>query len=322
MLKYSLEKDGITQGLLSTWQACRQKAKWYLEGWSLRSTSMGLTYGEVGHEVLEMAYEDIRTKHLKTIPSVQQIKTYISKVEKLWIADHPRCNAKSLEFLELSLLIAEATLPLYFEYWEKDLKEMHWEELEHEFKVPYELSLEITYHFPIRGKMDGIFYSRDSKLWLFESKFKSRIEEGDLVDTLSFEFQVSLYLWALWKTKKIVPAGVLYNIVRRIGLRQGIKEGIIQFAKRCVEDIKSRPEFYFIRLEVNVTKKELEIFDLELKDMLTDFIKWWKGLSGHYKNTGLCIDKYGSCSYLPLCSGQRFNLYSKREKIFRELEDY
>jgi hypothetical protein len=319
--KYSLEKVGLTQGMMVQWMQCRQKAKWFMENYSLKSTSMGLTYGTIGHAVLEKAYEDIRTKKFKGVPSSKQVKGYIEYVEKEWKAENTRVDARSMEFLELSLIIAEATIPLYFEYWKKDASEIQWVSLEKEFKIPFKVEVDGTnYVVPIRGKIDGVFKS--PKMWVFESKFKSRIDEEDMVDTLPFELQVNTYLWAVKQLYKETPSGVLYNIVRRIGLQRKKAETIAQFAKRCIDDVKARPEFYFLRLEVSISKKEMEKFELEMTDMVSDFIRWWKGKTGHYKNTSQCIDKYGRCNYLPLCSGQRFNLYTKREKFYRELEDY
>ena len=314
--KYSVETDGITQSLLGTFLQCRQKSKWSIEGWTSKYASMGLTYGTIGHAVLERAYTDIQSRKLKEMPSKQQVLKYVAQVEAIWKKENPRADAKSLEFLELSCLIAEATLPLYFEYWVKDLKEMKWIALEHEFKIPY-----ITRNglkTVLRGKMDGVFCN-PKKIWLFESKFKSRIDEEDLIDTLSFDFQVLFYLYVLKVLRKIEPAGFLYNIVRRVNLKQGAKESIPEFAKRCVDDITNRPEFYFIRREVSIGKEEMVVFEKELDGLITDFISWATGKANHYKNTNSCIDKYGRCGYLNLCANLGTGSYVKRETMFREL---
>jgi hypothetical protein len=124
----------------------------------------------------------------------------------------------------------------------------------------------------------------------------------------------------LRKIFKRNPAGVLYNIIRRSGLKQSTKESITEFGKRCVEDIQKRPDFYFIRMEVLVSPEEMRLFELELEDIIVDFMNWWQGISGHYKCSDHCINKYGHCQYLPLCSGKRFNQFVKRSVVFRELE--
>ena len=316
MKTYDVARDGITQSLLGTWLACRQKARWYLQGYSPRTSSLALTYGTIGHAVLEHVYKDLLNKKTRTMPDPEDIRKYIGRVEDIWRKENPRADKKLLEHLEFSLLIAEATLPAYFKYWVKDLKEINWKDLERQFAVPY-----ITADGRktiIRGKMDGVFNS--PKLWLFENKFKSMIEESDLVDTLPFELQIMLYTWALKKLDEQIPQGVLYNIIRRTCLRQKKEETLIQFADRCVEDIKTRPEFYFIRMQISITPKEMVAFEGELEDMVVDFMDWWEGIAGHYKNTGHCIDKYGRCNFLPLCSRKDFQSFDKRDRTFSELE--
>jgi len=317
-MKYDIKTDGCTQGLLAQWLQCRQKARWFMTGYSVTSASMALTYGSIGHAVLELVYKDLHTKVLKESPSEAQVRNYVAKVETEWRKENVKADKKALEYLELSLMIAESTLPSYFKYWTKDLKEMKWHAVEHDFAVPY--TTKDGRKTIIRGKMDGVF--NNPKLWLFENKFKSQIDEADLVEVLPFEFQVQMYLWALRQKTGKVPEGVLYNIIRRTCLRQKVDEGITQFAKRISEDIKARPEFYFLRLEVSISEKELDQFSIELEDMITDFMNWWEGKSGHYKNTHMCLDKFGRCNYLPLCSSKNFALYEKRDKMYRELDDY
>ena len=313
---YSIERDGLTQGTLALFLECRQKAWYFLNGWSSKFPSFAITYGDIVHGILEIAYEDIRMGKLKSNPDKTRVRQYVSRIEKQWRTDNPRVDKKALEFLEMSLLIAEATMPVYFDYWHKDFKEIAWRQLESEFKIPYK---EGDVNSFLRGKMDGVFGKKD--LWLFETKTKSRIEEGDLIDLLPFEHQVNFYLYALRQLFKKTPRGVLYNIVRRIGLQQKQKEPIQVFSKRCVEDISKRPDFYFIRLEVSISEKEMDKYEGELHDLIRDFNAWWKGQAGQYKNTGACVNKYGRCQFLTACATGRMSVYEKRKTVFRELED-
>lgn len=317
---YQIERDGITQSALAGFQECRQLARWNLLGWSPKASSLSTTYGTIVHAILEHAYDDVRIGKIKRLPSTEQVKGYVAKVERLWRKEHLSPDKKSLEYLELSLLIAEATMPVYFEFWHKDLKQLPWVKLESEFKIPYIIDDEgkkvCTF---LRGKMDGVF--QRGKQWLFESKTASRIEEGDLVDMLGFEHQNMFYLSALRRMSKKMPAGVLYNIIRRVQLQQKKGENLKKFAARCVDDIRKRPDFYFIRLEVQITAQELDKFDMELDAMIKDFYMWWTGRGGHYKRTAACINKYGRCRYLTACSTGKMAGYEKRDKVFRELED-
>jgi len=192
------------------------------------------------------------------------------------------------------------------------------ERLSHSFGIPYTTQDSRTTF--LRGKMDGVYGT--SKIWLFETKSKSQIVEANLVDILPFEFQILFYLTALRMMHIGTPRGVLYNIIRRTNLRRGKSETLVQFAKRCIQDIESRPEHYFMRLEISTSPSDLDIFEMELNDMIQDFMDWWTGKSGHYGNTGQCITKYGKCAMLPLCARKDFKYFERRKKVFRELEDF
>lgn len=317
-LFYDIERHGVTQSLLSMFLDCRQKARYYLEGWDSKYHSTALTHGSVGHGVLELAYQDIMKASKPKPPTRQKIMKYVKATETQWKKENPRPSKDALEGLEYSLALTETTLPVYFDFWKKDLKEIKWLGLEEKFVIPYKLK--DGRKTVIRGKKDGEF--EKNGLWLFESKFKSMISEGNLVDTLSFETQVLLYLWALNKTYKKIPEGVLYNIVRRTCLRQGKGESLTKFAKRVAQDIEKRPDFYFMRFEVAVDKSDLVEFEGRLEGMVTDFYNWWQGTAPHYKNTYQCLGKYGRCTYLPACGSKDFTSLQKRKAVFKELEDY
>ena len=316
---YNIETDGITQGLLSTFLDCREKARLFLKGYSLKTTNMGLTFGSVVHNCLNQIYSDIQHKKLRSIPSQSEVKRYTAIAEKAWREEHKVAPPEALQHLEMALLLSEQVLPVYFEYWKKDLKEVQWTGLESQFEIPY--TLRDGRKTVLRGKIDGDFLLQ-KKLRLFETKTKSRIEEEDLVDRLPFDLQVNIYMYALRRIKKVVPSGVWYNLIRRPGLKQGKEESLLQFAKRCSDDIRERPEWYFSRLELSVSEKELDKWEGEFEDLVTDFYDWWQGKAGHYKNTNMCETKYGRCEMLDICAAQRMGRYYKRDKVFRELEDY
>jgi hypothetical protein len=278
---------------------------------------MALTYGSIVHAALDMAYSDIRAGKLRTIPTEEQVKTYLKKVEKLWETENPKADVKALEQKETSLMLAEITLPPYFEFWRKDLKEMQWQALEEEFKIPYASTHGNTF---LKGKIDGVFTTKGEKLWLLETKTKSIIREDLMIDTLPIDHQNLFYLSATWEKGGKVPSGCLYNVIRRIGLEQKKTETLGQYKERCKEDIAKRPEFYFLRLEISVGKDEMLDYRKQLMEQVNEFLMWWKGELGTYRNTSQCETKYGACPYLGKCTGCHNN-YVKRDVVFRELEN-
>ena len=320
MLKYSLEKDGVTQSLLSLFLACRQKAMLYLQGWNSRYCSAALMYGFLGHGMLEQAYLDVASKKLRDIPSAQQVRKYSGIVEKKWLAENPKPKTETLELLEVSLALLEETLPRYFDFWRGDFKKIRWQALEEQFDVlirPDALFSSIR----VRGKQDGRFTLRD-ELWILETKTKSMINESDLLDALSLDLQVNLYSWATYLKLEKYPSGVLYNIVRKSAMKQNKNESIPKFARRMAEDMDDRPEFYFIRMEIPMLKQDIAKFGEELKSMLRDFRMWQAGKIPHYKNPNSCLTKYGKCEYIGVCSRGDYSALAKRGVIFKELEDF
>ncbi len=316
---YNLEKDGLTQSLLSMFLMCRQKAKFYLEGWNSKWMSDALMFGSLCHGMLEYAYLDIVAKKLKGTPSERQVRKYGNMVEKQWLAENPKMNTRTLVQLDVSLALLEKILPRYFDFWSNDFKKIRWQALEEQFNVVASPGSGLAIR--VRGKQDGRFVLRN-ELWLLETKTKSLVKEADLLDTLSLDLQVNIYLWATYRKFKKVPTGMLYNIIRKTSLRMAKAEPIPKFARRVAEDMDDRPEFYFIRLEIAISKEDILAFEKGFFGLLNDFVNWRAGKIPHYKNPNNCIGKYGRCEYVGACSRKDYSGLVKRSIVFKELSDY
>jgi hypothetical protein len=321
---YDPKTDGVTFSLLSTFLDCREKARLHLKGWTPTSASMALTFGSIVHKIDEWVRDDIRSGKLTKPPGEKKIKNLIKKVETLWHEDNPRAGSRELEYLELSLLLAEGVLPSYFKYWYKDYTDLKWEKVEGVFKVPFSVEDRQgnKHETFLRGKIDGSFQLKNGGTWLFETKTKSRIDEEILADILPFEMQANIYLSVLRRIDKKNPSGLLYNIIRRPSLRQRKNESIKSFADRITNDVKDRPDWYFVRMEMSVDSAEIDRFEMELEDLVSDFLLWWSGESGHYKNTNHCQNKFGVCPFVALCLRNEKSNYFKRESVFRELQEW
>ena len=301
MRKFDIVNQGISQGDLAMFMECREKMRWKLLGFMPKEPSFPLTFGTVVHDVIELVSEDVRTKKIRGIPKESYVKSHTVAVERRWKKEYPRASAKALQDLELSLLFAEAVMPTYFQYWHEDLAQMNWLSLESFFDMPYVLP--DGRKTRLKGRFDG-FFEKKGMLWLSEHKTKSRIEEGNLIDILPFDLQTNLYIHVLRRTVKRLPHGTLYDIIRRPGLKQGKGEPMAKFAKRCADDVKERPDWYFIQFEIRITSREMDKWDLELQDLIKDFYDWWEGKAGHYRNPGACETKYGRCPMLDACAGR------------------
>lgn len=326
-LSYDPAVDGLTNSLLTAWGNCRELARLILRGWVRRGTGMGMTYGGITHWLLQHVYEDHRKGTLKLSNgtlSAEYVKRYLARVEELWKAENPLADEATLQHYELTMLLNEHLMPLYFQHWkQRDFQETRWVGVESEFKVPFEVTRNgLTYRTFLRGKRDGVFVPKGRKRsWLFETKTKTRIDEGTLVDILPFESQVNLYMVAMWLESGQQPEGVRYNIIRRPGLRQKKNESLPQFAKRLTDDVRLRPNWYFLRQNMRVDPKELDRYLGELEDRVWDFMHWWNGGGGHWRNSAYCENKYGTCGMLSLCSKRDTSGLYVRDRLFSELSE-
>lgn len=299
---YSLDDHGVSVTTLKTWMTCREATRLRLSGLKPRFVSFPLTFGDVVHQVHQLAHRALKEKRIKGTPSKKDLQGWIAQVERQWRERNPKATAITLEDFELSLLFSEAVLPIYFEYWEESLRAWKWIDVEDFFRLPIELANGKV--IPFVGKKDATFETGKSKgLWVLETKTKGRVQEEAIVDSLSMDLQTNGYLYATWKLGKRIPHGSVRNIIRRPGLRKGKKESMAAFAKRCAADVEDRPDYYFMRFELQVTREDLETFEQEFKGLLLEFWRWYYEIDRHYRNTSACESGFGrQCDFLAFCA--------------------
>lgn len=324
-LFYDPLRDGVTYSALEVFRRCKEMSRLNLRGITSRATSTSMVFGQIAHGALQTVYDAVRTKRLRPgVPSPEYVKRVLELTEGVWKRENPRASSETMQHLEYSMLLAHATLPKYFNYWSGDFTgKIKWLALEKEFKIP--VAVPVTWQAKpfktfLRGKMDGNF--RQDGLRLFETKTKSHIDDETISAILPYELQVHIYMWAMRRMHRELPSGVRYNLIRRPQLRQSKKETLHQFAMRCADDVKKRPDWYYMRLDMDVSRHDLDAFEGELMDLLADFLGWWYGHEGHYRNSGQCENKYGKCHFLPICGRKEFATFYRRDTVFRELEEF
>ncbi|TXH19722.1 MAG: hypothetical protein E6R03_00135 [Hyphomicrobiaceae bacterium] len=327
-LFYDIERDGITFSLLSTFLDCREKARLHLAGWAKIGGSVPMLFGNVVHGALEHAYRAWRDGEFDGAPPRAWVHAQLNDIERTYRAEHTRISSEEEKDLQLTLALAAEIVPRYFSYWHKNDTALNWTETEQEFKIPVRVELPPktdggrwhteTVDTFLRGKIDGVFMEK-GVFGVFETKTKGRVNPGTLLNILGHNLQVGIYLWAVKQLWKKTPRTVLYNLVRRPQLRQKQSEALVEFAKRVGDDIDERPDFYFMRIRMSVSDVDLGRFDNDRIDLLRDFVLWWRGQTGHYKNSGHCENKYGDCPFLQMCGGGGAELYYIRPKVFSEL---
>ncbi len=333
MNRYEFARDGITQSLMGSFMACRVLCKWKLQRWTTTKIAGPMLYGNLFHAAQLHFYDrmsilDKRTAHLAKHQSVvapinpydsvkfaeRDQRAAVKKTKMVWTPDDEQT-------FEIAIAMLEVMFPAYvYHYAKKDAK-LKWIATEHEFDVPYRARSGAS-QTTLRGKLDAMFETGKKKLWIRDTKTKSRIEEATLIDLLTLDLQIGFYILAVELMTKRPVDGFMYDIVRRPELKLNVKETIGQFQKRIAADIKKRPEHYFKRLNMQLTAGDRARFQFDLNSVLWEFESWLKGDSNYptYHRTSACMTRYGACRYLPLCARKDFTGFIQRDDLFAELE--
>jgi hypothetical protein len=308
--KYNPHTDGVRQSLLLTWLECREKARMQcIEGIESSYISKPLMFGDLSHQCIASCYLTMQKKQLKFWEDAAErteewIDTAILFWKDEWVSKGNKVTADVTDLLEESAAMLGALLPGYWKHWwDKDIKETEWIDVEKEFKVALGSSSLIT------GTIDGVFRNRKTKKrWILETKNKGRWSEDNLIDWLPLDLQCQMYLTADWLTSNEQPAGVRYNVLRRPQERRGKTESLKDFATRIHARAEKEPEHYYFRLDMAMSKAELESAKRRVEFLADAFCDWWDlshsscpTLDPMY-NSSMCEGKYGTCCYLRHCA--------------------
>jgi hypothetical protein len=317
---YDWRKDGVTQSMLMSYLKCRKYSELSLSGLTPFRTGAALQFGSMGHNILEAAYNKIKIGELLEAPGKDFVEScLVSEEEKFYKEKGGRVDANAVNQLNFNMALLKALLPHYFTYWWKkeDNSKIKWIALEEEFE--FELIIR-NEKIKFRGKLDGLFEA-GKDLSIFETKFKSRIDEGTMSDLLAFDFQTDVYALGVEHKYGRLPCGVRYNILRRPGnkLSKTGKETLSDFTKRVSEDVEANPAHYFMRYRIDKPRKDIETFRKELTLIVTEFADWQDGKLPTFRNTRSCVDKFGTCQYLQVCAYNNRKGFYQRKQLFQEL---
>lgn len=341
---WNLYRDGVTQGFINRFMTCREQCRLhYVEGYSIKGSSIWFDFGNLVHDVLSRIYAEHTPPSPGTLLCL--IKAYQEKREKL--------NANSMtnydwEQQEIIYGVAEAMLPIYVEKYREDWNN-NWVYNETTFSVPYRFRDGRA--TTIRGRIDGGFYKPVSegenenaeeygKLVLLDTKNLSVIDEEIIYASLPFDTQCMLYLWAVKrmveeknqkrrqrgiKQMNPLPSEFIYNVIRRPGHRRKKDEAIKDFVSRVNTDIFKEVDHYLIRFKMKVTKGELDYWEKhQLIPVMEQIQAWWNaGCSGdlHWMNPQGLQSKYGKCDLFDLITKGDKTRYVKKTVPFPELID-
>jgi hypothetical protein len=182
--------------------------------------------------------------------------------------------------------------------------------------------------YVLSGKVDGIVSLPDGN-YVLEHKTASSID-GDYIDKLWTDFQITLYAHYVERCLYIPIAGIIYNILGKTRMQQSAGETEEEYRERyfalCAKNksgkstaTRQMPETdyeFSKRLDEKYTEPDMfhretifldrgrfEILQAELWE-LTKALLEAKRRAMYYQNTSQCYDFMGfgrKCPYLPIC---------------------
>lgn len=305
--KYNVKRDGITQGLIMCFLKCRREFLLRINGWGTEENKKSFANGSITHDTLDKVYTFY--KKYKKLPGIALIKKWINtynKSNKSWLGPAHKEDAILIKALAF-VIVTE-----YIRYYKKDFEE-------HEI-IGAEDIFDIYWNgFRLRGKKDLRFKIHE-KIWIMETKTSARIDESELAEKITFDFQSLFYTICEELEFGHEVAGVIYNVIRNPGHKLGSSETIFQFQNRLRKEIRKNPTHFFKRWSIPFTKSDKDEFKKELIWKLEEIYAFQKGILKTYKNEKNCVARF-RCIFLKACASGQLIGYTNTHKLFKELEE-
>lgn len=264
----NLWKDGVTYSFLDEFQVCREQARLsYVEGYREKEMKEYFEFGNCIHNCIEAHGKN----KCRPINHNKILNSY---------RDKRKHELKGFERTKLHQIVETARLvwPAYVEHWQNQRgMEYHpdcqFVALEEEFKIPHRL--EDGSEVFLRGRIDGLLRYK-KQLWLMENKTKSIIDDR-ITDYLPLDLQTTIYSYVVEQKYGEPVAGVLYNVIKRPGLKLNKEGDVDLLLSRIKNDLVERPEFYFLRWNVHFDKGDIKkAIEKTLNPLLRNVVLWWK----------------------------------------------
>lgn len=318
----------MTQSAIRKYEECKEQfALAFIDGLSTKTMKAGLEFGSISHYCIEHQYN---------YNSPEDCAGVIC--EEYFAHRGPQlANSYERDNLRVLCELVKVVFPRYCRYWEDDDKRTEWIVREGQFKVPFSFPDYTGEERTINlvGMRDGVFrYPKSGKLGIFETKNLSRISEDEIRNTLHADFQTLFYATATSIELGEYPSKVNYNVIRRPTNYRKKQETLKQYIEKVKKDIEKRPQFYFMRWDVSLSRKDIDSFvSRNLVPLFADFSQWWDSVKKnpmrgernksiyHRVNYSALSGKYGVSEFFPAIARDDTTSYRVREEVFPELED-
>lgn len=303
------KRDGVSQSVLNAFLDCRELCRMStVLGYAEPGASWPLVFGSISHTVLELYYARLCHGQAPDMPA--DVDAAVARYR----ASDENATRQHDEMAEEAQAILHVMMPEYQRRWrERDVR-VTWVASEPEFRVPFD-------DYDMVGKMDGLFQENEEH-WILETKNKSRFNQTyDL--WLAIDLQLQYYLEAVRYVYRIVPAGAVYNLIRRPERPTKKSESAAEFFAKLREDVRKRSDHYFVRFKARFSKAELDANHRSVHAKIKTFVEWFRsqdhsGRDPNY-NPGACNRFTKDCFCLESCANDDRSTLPRKKRPHPEL---
>lgn len=169
------------------------------------------------------------------------------------------------------------------------------------------------------SRLDALIQTGDLSWIIRETKTAARPDE-DYFTRVKLDFQVLSQLWAAREHLGTLPKIVEYDVIKKPSIRLRVRESYAEFAKRIEQEYITHAEEknLFDRREIIVDQSRVEDWYKQAKYLarLIYRSKSKNTEAAFIQNAGNCLNKFGSCMFLPICDTGRVNplIYDEKGK--------
>lgn len=282
----------LSYSSIDTFQSCQRK---YYYSRVLRvQPKKRPTYfvvGEAIHAFLE--------QHYKGMPNPSGAIDEVFKKVSTSLMD-----ADQVHYLACDLAMSKGIAGAYPKFYEQDF---------HTYtKFVPEQKFELNFGpFNYTGFLDMLMQDAAGDWWILETKTVSaQTMSDDYLQRVKIDWQVTGYMYAARKILGVLPRGVVYNVIKKPGIRLKKGETKSTFQTRVRDEYSkfAHEKGYFTRAEVLIGMGQLKMWKSEVMQVGADIVSRHESKKQQWPmSTGACIGKYGSCQYLPACIDGKFN---------------
>lgn len=174
--------------------------------------------------------------------------------------------------------------------------------------------------FEYYGKLDILAQDKEGNWWVMDHKTATTIDPNYLTaaklswQTIGYMFLAKKILGGVW------PKGVVYNVIKKPGIRLKKTETASQFVQRVFKEYTGPNGVnYFARQEIIYDKGVLEEWQKESSFIGAEIVRKQGNEKAQFvKNTGSCLAKFGTCKFIDICSngGKVSPLLFKKERVY------